>query len=214
MTSLDSLEHVKYGTLYDMNCSILSPIQYHLESPDTASFIFSENPAGRLPERFFLMPEGEKYDYRAFLFQLSADIKTKHLQNEAGEREYYVVTGVTDDIQEVRKNFRVYVSVRTFAYFDGHSKEERVTVKDIGCGGFLFISDQKYEPGSTLSIVLFNSSRDPLLVHARIRKRRPVRPESIYGYGCEYIDLPSQAESRILNFVFHTEVLQAKNKDT
>lgn len=214
MTSLDSLEHAKYGTLYDMDCSLFSPIRYHWESPDTASFIFSENPAGRLPERIFLMPVGKKYDYRAFLFQLSADIKTKHLQNETGEGEYYVVTGVTDDIQEVRKNFRVYVSVRTFAYFDGHPKEERVTVKDIGCGGFLFISDQKQEPGAALSIVLFNSSRDPLLVRARIRKRRPVRQEGVYGYGCEYIGLPSQAESRILNFVFNTEVLQAKSKDT
>lgn len=214
MTSLDSLEQAKRGTLYDMDCRLLSPIRYYRESPDTAGFIFSENPAGRLPERIFLMPEGRKYDYRAFLFQLSGDIKSIHLRNETGEAEYYIVTGVTDDIQEVRKNFRVYVSVRTFAYFDGHSKQESVTVKDIGCGGFLFISAQKYEPGAALSIVLFRSSRDPLLVRARIRKRRPVRQEGVYGYGCEYIDLPSQAESRILHFVFHTEVLQAKSKDT
>lgn len=159
------------------------------------------------------MPEGEEYDFRAFLFHLSDDVHTCRLRDGAEEREFCLVKGVTDDIQEVRKNFRVYVSVRTSVYFDNDSKEASVTIKDIGCGGFLFISEKKYQPGDTLSVILFNS-RNPLLVRARIRKLRPVRREGLYGYGCEYIDLSSQAESRILNFVFHTEVLQAKTRES
>lgn len=139
-----------------------------------------------------------------------------HMQGpgtESSEKEYYIVRGVTDDIQEVRKNFRVYVSFRTSVYFDHDPKEVLVTIKDIGCGGFLFVSDKKYQPGDTLSVVLFDS-RDPLLVKARIRKLRPVRKEGRYGYGCEYIDLNPQAEARIRNYVFHTEVLQVKAKES
>lgn len=129
------------------------------------------------------------------------------------EKEYYIVRGVTDDIQEVRKNFRVYVSFRTSVYFDNDPGEAAVTIKDIGCGGFLFVSDKKYNPGDTLSAVLFDQ-RNPLLVKARIRKLRPVRREGRYGYGCEYIDLNPQAEARIRSYVFQTELLQVKAKES
>lgn len=140
-----------------------------------------------------------------------AHVQAAHGKAES-EKEYYIVHGVTDDIQEVRKNFRVYVSFRTSVYFDNDPREASVTIKDIGCGGFLFVSDKKYTPGDTLSVVLFDS-RTPLLVKARIRKLRPVRREGRYGYGCEYIDLNSQAEARIRSYVFQTEVLQIKAKE-
>lgn len=213
MTSLNTLEHTKKGTLYDMNCNFLASIRYCKEGPGTVCFIYPEAPASKLPEKIFLMPDGKEYDYMAFVCHLSADVQTCRLQDGSSEGEFYLVRGVTDDVPEVRKNFRVYVSVRTSIYFDDDPKGTKVTIKDIGCGGFLFISDKKYKPGDTLSAILFNS-RDPLLVRARIRKLRPVRQEGVYGYGCEYIDLSSQAEARIRNFVFHTEVLQAKSKDT
>lgn len=212
MTSLTSLQGAKCGTLYDINCRQLSSIRYYWDGPDVVYFIYPDDPAPNLPERIFLMPDGEEYDYRAFIFNLSRDIRTCSLLDGNTERDFYLVKGMTDDIQEVRKNFRVYVSYRTSVYFDDVSGESKVTIKDIGCGGFLFVSDKKYNPGDTLSAILLNS-RDPLLVHSRIRKLRPVRREGLYGYGCEYIDLSPQAEARIRNFVFQTEVLQAKTKD-
>ncbi|EOS35233.1 PilZ domain-containing protein [Lachnospiraceae bacterium] len=228
MISITSLQDTQSGSLFLMDCSFLSSVRYCCESPDTVCLIFSEKPED-LPERIFLMPDGRQYDYRAFIYTLSKDSETCRLQdgrtdgsetnvqggsfNASAEKEYYVVRGVTDDIQEVRKNFRVYVSFRTSVYFDNDSKEAMVTIKDIGCGGFLFVSDQKYKPGDTLSVVLFDS-RNPLLVKARIRKLRPVRKEGRYGYGCEYIDLNSQSEARIRNYVFQTEVLQMKAKES
>ena len=237
MISITSLQDAENGTLFHMDCSFLSPVRYVCESPDTVCLIFSEKPEN-LPDRVFLMPDGRQYDYRAFIYTLSEGAETCRLRdgmpdqalppetgaNEAGagiqtmiqadaEHDYYIVRGVTDDIQEVRKNFRVYVSFRTSVYFDNDPKEAMVTIKDIGCGGFLFVSDKKYQPGDTLSVVLFDS-RNPLLVKARIRKLRPVRKEGRHGYGCEYIDLNPQAEARIRNYVFHTEVLQVKAKES
>ena len=245
MISFTSLQDAKNGTLFHLDCSFLSSIQYVCESPDTVCLIFSEKPES-LPDRIFLMPYGRQYDYRAFIYTLSEGVETCRLRSapaesqsirqetgrcadysafgkdsahlhetgaESSEKEYYIVRGVTDDIQEVRKNFRVYVSFRTSVYFDHDPKEVLVTIKDIGCGGFLFVSDKKYQPGDTLSVVLFDS-RNPLLVKARIRKLRPVRKEGRCGYGCEYIDLNPQAEARIRNYVFHTEVLQVKAKES
>ena len=226
MISLTSLQDAENGSLFHMDCSFLSSVRYYCESPDTVCLIFPEKPTD-LPERVFLMPDGKQYDYRAFIYTLSEGAEVCSLRDEADGsqsgtedaavkpaalKEYYIVRGVTDDIQEVRKNFRVYVSFRTSVYFDSDPKETMVTVKDIGCGGFLFVSDKKYQPGDTLSIVLFDS-RNPLLVKARIRKLRPVRKEGRCGYGCEYIDLNSQAEARIRNYVFQTEVLQGKTRD-
>lgn len=227
MISLTSLQDAENGSLFHMDCSFLSSVRYCCESPDTVCLIFPEKPAD-LPERVFLMPDGKQYDYRAFIYTLSEGVEVCSLRDEAdgsqsgteaaaekpaAMKEYYIVRGVTDDIQEVRKNFRVYVSFRTSVYFDSDPKETMVTVKDIGCGGFLFVSDKKYQPGDTLSIVLFDS-RNPLLVKARIRKLRPVRKEGRCGYGCEYIDLNSQAEARIRNYVFQTEVLQGKTRES
>ena len=37
-----------------------------------------------------------------------------------------------------------------------------------------------------------------------------MRREGLYGYGCQYIDLPPKAEALIRNYVYQTEVLQAK----
>lgn len=209
MISLTSLQDAKSGSLFYMDCSFLSSVRYFCESPDTVCLVFPEKPAG-LPERIFLMPDGRQYDYRAFLYTLSEGMEVCRLP---AEKEYYIVRGVTDDIQEVRKNFRVYVSFRTSVYFDNDPGEAAVTIKDIGCGGFLFVSDKKYNPGDTLSAVLFDQ-RNPLLVRARIRKLRPVRREGRYGYGCEYIDLNPQAEARIRSYVFQTELLQVKAKES
>lgn len=218
MISFTSLQDTKNGSLFHMDCNFLTSVRYFCESPDTVCLIFSEKPSD-LPERIFLMPDGSQYDFRAFLYTLSGEAEACRLkdggteESAASEKEYYIVRGSTDDIQEVRKNFRVYVSFRTSVYFDGDPKEAKVTIKDIGCGGFLFVSDRKYKPGDTLSVVLFDS-RNPLLVNARIRKLRPVRREGRYGYGCEYIGLNPQAEARIRNYVFHTEVLQVKAKES
>lgn len=209
MISLTSLQNAKSGSLFYMDCSFLSSVRYFCESPDTVCLIFPEKPTG-LPERIFLMPDGRQYDYRAFLYTLSEGMEVCRLP---AEKEYYIVHGVTDDIQEIRKNFRVYVSFRTSVYFDNDPGEAAVTIKDIGCGGFLFVSDKKYNPGDTLSAVLFDQ-RNPLLVKARIRKLRPVRREGRYGYGCEYIDLNPQAEARIRSYVFQTELLQVKAKES
>ena len=71
-----------------------------------------------------------------------------------------------------------------------------------------FVSKQRFQPGTVLSVI-FPELKSPLIT-ACIQKMRPVRREGLYGYGCQYIDLPPKAEALIRNYVYQTEVLQAK----
>lgn len=207
---MDPVSNAQNGMLYDMDCSFLSTVRYNRDSPETITFIFSENPAGKLPKKVFLMPEGSRYDYRSYIYTLSDEISPHH--TEQPPTTCYLVRGVTKDSSKLRKNLRVYISFRICARFDGQEQDTVITIKDIGTGGFLFISDQEFEPGATLSYI-FSDINKPVFIRARIQRRRPVRREGVYGYGCQFIELSPEAESKIRNFVYQTEILQARTKD-
>lgn len=205
---MNSLPDSANATLYHLDCSYLANVRYHRESLDTITLFFSEKPSANFPERFFLMPEGKAYDYRAFIFTLSEEIHPG--QTQASEDNLcYLARAVTNDIPEQRKNYRVYVTFQASIILEGQKKETSVTIKDIGTGGFQFVSKQKFEPDTPLTTI-FTSIKTPVCITARIQKLRPVRRDGIYGYGCQFIDLPPKVEMLIRNFVFQTGTLQAK----
>lgn len=207
---MNSFPNIKKATLYDLDCNYLTDVQYNRESPDTISLIFSGKPSEQFPGRFFLMPEGDAYTYRAFIFTLSESIHPGKIPlSESGV--CYLARAVTNDIPEQRKNFRVYLTFQISVQLEGQKKQIPVTVKDIGTGGFLFVSKQKFEPDTRFT-AMFTSARTPACISARIQKIRPVRPEGLHGYGCQFVDLPPATETLIRNFVFQTEALQAKAK--
>lgn len=53
MASLSSLQDAKIGTIYDMNCNILTSIRYYQESPDTVQLIYSGRPVQNCRNGFF-----------------------------------------------------------------------------------------------------------------------------------------------------------------
>lgn len=207
---MNPLSNIKNGTLYTLDCTFYSSVQYNRKSLDSVIFIFSEKPSKKLPEKLFLMPEGKEYDYRAFIYTLSGELET--YCPDGTSQTWYLIQAVTNDIPEQRKNFRVYTTFQAFLLLEGHSKEIPVTVKDIGTGGFQFISKEKFEPGTSLSTILSSGIKTPACITARIQKQRPVRQKGVYAYGCQFINLPKNVEAMIRNFVFQTEVLQAKAK--
>ncbi len=202
---MGALQNLKNGTLYNMDCTYLTEVEYNRESLDTVALVFSEKPSEDFPKKFFLMPEGKQYDFRAFIYTLSEEFHSFRLLDN---RDVYIVRAVTNDVPEQRKNFRVYVTFRVSLLLEGQSVTIPVKVKDIGTGGFQFVSKQRFQPGTVLSVI-FPELKSPLIT-ACIQKMRPVRREGLYGYGCQYIDLPPKAEALIRNYVYQTEVLQAK----
>lgn len=207
---MGSLPNAANATLYNLDCTYLTDVRYKRESLDTITVFFSEQPSENFPERFFLMPEGTAYDYRAFIFTLSEKIHSDR-PSPPEDKTRYFVRAVTNDIPEQRKNYRVYVTFQASILFEGEKKETSVTIKDIGTGGFQFISKQKFKPDTTLTTI-FTSIKTPVCITARIQKLRPVRKEGFYGYGCQFLNLPPKAEMLIRNFVFQTGALQAKTK--
>lgn len=207
---MSPLLNAKHATLYDMDCIRLTEIQYIKEAADTVTLIFREAPPEDFPQKFFLMPNDSAYDYRAFIFTLSEDI---HLCPPAAPEESsrYFARAVTNDIPEQRKNYRVYVTIPISVLPEGGKRELPVTVKDIGTGGFLFISRERFEAG-TLLTTMFTHTRTPVCVTARIQKLRPVRQEGFHGYGCQFVNIPPGVETLVRNYVFHIEALQAKAK--
>lgn len=202
-----SSENIVNATLYNMNCSVFSPARFIRLSLDSARFYFSDMPEGRLPAQLFVMPDDKQYDYRAFIYTFREGPQPC---TENGFR--WQADGVTDDIPELQSNFRVYMSFQTSIWLDRESREYSLTIKDIGTGGFLFVSKREFTPGDTLSALL-PDTRDPVFVKARIQKRRPVRKEGLFGYGCQFLNLTPQAEAKIRKFVYQTEVLQAKVRE-
>ena len=201
------LENAVHSTIYNMDCSFLSSVRFIRFSLESARFYFSDIPEGGLPAQFFVMPDDKQYDYRAFIYKLQGKP-----QPCAEDNTCWQADGITDDIPELQSNFRVYVSFRTSIWLDKETREHSLTIKDIGTGGFLFVSKKEFTPGDTLSALL-PDARDPVFVKARIQKRRPVRREGIFGYGCQFLDLTARAEAKIRKFVYQTEVLQAKVKE-
>lgn len=207
---MSSLPNAANATLYNLNCTYLADVQYERESLDTITIFFSEQPSENFPERFFLMPEGTAYDYRAFIFTLSEEIHPDK-PSPSGGSVRYLVHAVTNDIPEQRKNYRVYSTFQASVLLEGQKKETTVTIKDIGTGGFQFISKQIFEPDTVLTTI-FTSIKSPVCITARIQKLRPVRKEGYHGYGCQFLNLPPKVEMLIRNYVFQTEALQAKAK--
>ncbi|MEZ3437099.1 MAG: PilZ domain-containing protein [Lachnospiraceae bacterium] len=197
------------ASLYNLDCTYLEDVRFKRESLETITIIFFGKPSEDFPERFFFMPEGRTYDYRAFIFALTEEIHTSSLSSESGP--CYTARAVTNDIPEQRKNCRVYVTFQAAILPKGEKKETFVTIKDIGTGGFQFVSKQKFET-DTIFTSIFRSIKAPECITARIQKQRPVREKGVYSYGCQFVDLPPKLEMLIRNFVFQTEALQAKAK--
>lgn len=206
---MNLLHEMTNGTLYHLDCTFLADIRFCRESADTIVLYFPQKPSEDFPKKFFLMPEGKRYDYRVFIFTLSEEIR--HCHDKENAEGQYTARAVTKDIPEERKNFRVYATFQASLLLEGQTKENHVTVKDIGTGGFQFVSKQKFQPGTRVSSII-PSLKEPVHITARIKKQRPVRREGLYGYGCQFIDLSPKAEMLIRNYVFQTEVLQAKAK--
>ncbi len=204
--------HTEHGTLYHMDCSLFSEIRYFRDSFDTTVFVFPEKPSFSIPDRVFLMQDGSDNDFRSLLFTLSDEILTYQGDEppEAGLPRYYV-RGTTDEMPESRSNFRVYVSFQTMVWLSEESHEESITVKDIGTGGFLFVSKKEFTPGAVISAIL-PDAREPVFIKAKIRKRRPIRRDGLFGYGCQFIEMSARAEAKVRQFVFQTELLQSKAK--
>lgn len=206
----DPLPNTHGGTLYHLDCTVLSPVQYQRKTPESAVFIFPALPSGGLPKQALLMPDGPENDCLSFCYTLSPTIK-KHTDENTGQM-YYVVNAHTVEHTSNRDEVRVSVSFPISAQFDDSPSEMTVMVKNISAGGFFFVSEKIFQPGTTMSFII-NNYASLVWVTAIIRKERLVRTPGLHGYGCQFCNLSERTESAIRNYVFHHEILQRKKTE-
>lgn len=210
---------VKNGTLFRLDSSLLMPIRYTTDSANTATFIFSEELPENFPRQVFLMPDGEEYDYSTWLYTLSGETRT--FQEEPEDTDdaddtkepvtWYLMDASTKEMVDSRNDLRVSLSFDIDAQFSTKPVSATVTVKDMSAGGFMFVSEEAWEAGTTLSYI-FSAGKTPAYVAAVIKKIRPTRFENLKGYGCQFINLTPSAEAAVRNFVFQEEVLQRRRR--
>lgn len=216
---MNPLADAKQGTLYNLDSSFLMPVRYTADSTKTATFIFSEKPPENFPRQIFLMPNGEEYDYSTWLYTLSGEITTYQEEpedtddadNADGPTTWYLMNASTNEVIDSRNDLRVSLSFNIEAQFSMSPTSSTITIKDMSAGGFMFVSEETWETGTTLSFI-FSAGKTPAYVAAIIKKIRPTRFENLKGYGCQFINLTPSAESAVRNFVFQEEVLQRRRR--
>lgn len=82
-------------------------------------------------------------------------------------------------------------------------------IKNLSTGGFLFISEEEFEPGTRMAFI-FTLGSSPVYTTAIVRRTLPVRPEHLTGYGCQFVNLTPKTEATIRNFVFRQSMAQGR----
>lgn len=206
MNLMELSEDIRNGTFYNMESVPFTEVRYIQDSDTEATFIFSEDP-GELPERVFLMPSGELYDYTAYLYTLLDE--TEEAEDEDTGEAIWMIKGNTKDTPEARSDLRVDLSFSVDATFNNSPKPTQIMIKNLSTGGFLFISEEEFEPGTRMAFI-FTLGSSPVYTTAIVRRTLPVRPEHLTGYGCQFVNLTPKTEATIRNFVFRQSMAQGR----
>lgn len=206
MNLMELSEDIRNGTFYNMESVPFTEVRYIQDSDTEATFIFSEDP-GELPERIFLMPSGELYDYTAYLYTLLDE--AEEAEDEDTGEAIWTIKGNTKDTPEARSDLRVDLSFSVDATFNNSPKPTQIMIKNLSTGGFLFISEEEFEPGTRMAFI-FTLGSSPVYTTAIVRRTLPVRPEHLTGYGCQFVNLTPKTEATIRNFVFRQSMAQGR----
>lgn len=206
MNLMELSEDIRNGTFYNMESVPFTEVRYIQDSDTEATFIFSEDP-GELPERIFLMPSGELYDYTAYLYTLLDE--AEEAEDEDTGEVIWTIKGNTKDTPEARSDLRVDLSFSVDATFNNSPKPTQIMIKNLSTGGFLFISEEEFEPGTRMAFI-FTLGSSPVYTTAIVRRTLPVRPEHLTGYGCQFVNLTPKTEATIRNFVFRQSMAQGR----
>lgn len=206
MNLMDLSEDIRNGTFYNMESVPFTEVRYIQDSDTEATFIFNEDP-GELPERVFLMPSGDLYDYTAYLYTLLGEAEENH--DDETDETIWTIKGNTKDTPEARSDLRVDLSFNVDVTFNNAPKPIEIMIKNLSTGGFLFISEENFEPGTRMAFI-FTLGSTPVYTTAIVRRTLPVRPEHVTGYGCQFVNLTPKAEATIRNFVFRQSMAQGR----
>lgn len=106
--------------------------------------------------------------------------------------------------EEVRKNLRMPVAFESFVYPAGGGQIP-VLFSDLSCGGIAFFADCDFEDGEEFEIVIPITQPAPLVLKARILRRRPSLKEEAL-YAAKFVDMLDEEEHRVREAVFNVQL--------
>lgn len=207
MNPLLTAEHC---TLYHLDSTFIAKARFNQPTSGSITLIFSEKPDFRLPDKFYLMPEGSEQDFISYLCTRLGSFSKYYV--ETTDRTYYTVEVVTKDTPKLREELRVNVSMDAEADFEGILETKSITIKDVSAGGMMFISTEKLEKGTMFSSE-FTTAKGPIPVSARIVSVRPTHLPGTFAYSCQFTGLLAREETAIRNFVFTEDLIQKRRAE-
>lgn len=207
---MNPLLNAEHCILFQLDSSFITKARFSQPELGSIVLIFSEKPDFHLPDRFYLMPDGEDKEFTSYLCTRVSPVGSFYI--EATDRTYYTIEAVTKDTPKLREELRVNVSIETEAVFEDKAAPEKIVIKDVSAGGMMFISKKKMEKDTEISC-MFPTMKGEIPVNARIIARRPTRLADTYAYGCQFTGLLSKDETAIRNFVFTEDLIQKRHME-
>ncbi len=108
----------------------------------------------------------------------------------------------------LRANLRIPVDFLTYAY---PKEGGRVAIRadDLSSGGIAFYCTRDFELKSLAEVVIPVTDPEPLILLCRILRKK-THSDSVFHYGCQFVDIIHDEESRVREAVFNMQ-LQNKN---
>ncbi len=203
---MNPLLHAENGELYNADCQLLAKVKFS-RSTTSLIVILAQPLEFALDERVYLMPEGKEHDYSSFLCHVAAPCVEYHVENTGAT--YYLLETSTRDDPSFGVELRVEVSFQIQITLEGSTRTVPATVKDISAGGLKIISNELYEEGSVFSFI-FTVPRNPVILNAKIIRKRPSRHPGMHCYGCQFYDLSAGAENAVRKFVYTEDLLKRR----
>ncbi len=205
---MNPLLTAQHASLYRLDSTFMTNVRFSQPVPGSITLIFSEKPDFRLPEEFYLMPDGDAFDFTSYQCTMAGPLKSFYV--ETTDSTYYTREATTKDTPELRNELRVNVSIDAQAKFDHLPSSVPISIKNISAGGMMFVSGEDLKEGtifsftSPLTKTFFN-------IRARILGKRPTRFSDKFAYNCQFSRMPAKIEGEIRQFVFNEDLMQRKS---
>lgn len=207
---MNPLLNAEHCTLYDLDSTFIIKARFIQPTPGSITLIFPDKPDLRIPDHFYLMPDGGEHDFISYFCTKAGTFSDFYV--ETTERTYYTLEAITKDTPRLREELRVNVSLPVDAAFEDSVKPEPIIIKNISAGGLMFISQKKLEKNSIFSF-FFAAGKTPVPVNARIVAIRPTHLPDTLSYCCQFTGLLAKSETAIRNFVFTEDLMQKKRAE-
>lgn len=114
-----------------------------------------------------------------------------------------------ENVFQRQMDLRVRVHIST-EFILPHGEFFTGTIRNISAGGIFLVTSQAIRTGEKFSFT-YRFDKEPCEMKAKILRARGITSGG-FGYGCKFIDLPTETETTIRKFVFAKQMEKQKKQ--